>query len=175
MLKNVKEQAKKYKVLNEIALKNEVAVFGSSYLYEFPFYEFMQGRITDYAVYNRSIDGMKIAEAVEVAEECLKGLNPAIILLSVGEEDGEEESVFLQYAALIKQLRKNHEHSKLYVMQTYGKGEEYCRRVKRIAENEGAEYVEIGDEEKIRRVFSRLSAYFHRSGISFTDAFGMGG
>lgn len=175
MLKDVKEKAKKYTIINDVALKNEVAVFGSTYLYNFPFYELMQGHITDYAVYNRSIEGMKVSEAAEAADDCLKNLDPAIILISLGEEDDDSEETFTAYSELLKKIKAAHRSAKIYVMQTFGKDGEFCDKVKNVAERNGVEYVEVGNEEKIRSVFSRLSAYFHRAGISFSDAFGVGG
>lgn len=174
MLKDVKEKAKKYTIINDVALKDEVAVFGSTYLYNFPFYELMQGHITDYAVYNRSIEGMKISEAVEAVDDCLKNLDPAIILISLGEEDDDSEKTFVAYSELLKKIKSTHYSARIYVMQTFGKDGEFCDKVKTVAERNGVEYVEVGNEAKIKSVFARLSAYFHRSGISFSDAFGVG-
>ncbi len=173
MLKDVKEKAKKYTIINDVALKNEVAVFGSTYLYNFPFYELIQGHITDYAVYNRSIEGMKISEAVEAVNDCLKNLDPAIILVSLGEDDDDSAKTFAAYSELLKKIKAEHRTARIYVMQTFGKDGEFCDKVRNVAERNGVEYVEVGDEEKIRSVFARLSAYFHRAGISFSDAFGV--
>ena len=44
----ISEKVKFYKEFNELAVKGEIAVFGSTYSAEFPFYELIQGR-ADYA------------------------------------------------------------------------------------------------------------------------------
>ncbi len=174
MREDIKEKAKKYKILNEVALKNEVVILGSSYMFDFPFYEFMQGHITDYAVYNRSIEGLKIKEATETVEDSLKYLSPGIILVALGEEDEETEESIADYRALVKKLKSLYKNCKIYIMQPYGKSETFCYRIKRIAEENGLEYVEMSGVVGLNRVFGRLSAYFHREGISFSDAFGRG-
>ena len=63
MEKTVFETAKAFRALNEMAMKDQVAIFGSDYLCDFPFYDLMQGRVTDYVIYNRSIKGLTVKDA----------------------------------------------------------------------------------------------------------------
>ena len=113
MEKNVFETAKAFRALNEMAMKDQVAIFGSDYLCDFPFYDLMQGRVTDYVIYNRSIKGLTVKDAAAVAEDALKHLAPRIVLVSFGENEVMDDKFFENYSLLMKKLASLFSRSKI--------------------------------------------------------------
>ena len=97
MKTSVQEKANAYKGINEIALKGEIVIFGSSYMANFPFYELINKFHLDSAVYNRSIDGMTAAEAEELLRSCVLEIAPRKIFLQLGEADGSKAEVLHHY------------------------------------------------------------------------------
>lgn len=171
MEKSVFEKAKSFKVLNEMAIKEQVAIFGSDYLCSFPFYDLMQGRVTDYVVYNRSIKGLTVKDAAEVAEDALKHLSPRIILVSFGENEIMDDKFFENYCALMKKLATIFRNSKICLLQKMHEDETVVKKLKKVAEDGRAEFIstdEFGDE---KTVFGRLSGFFRDGKMSFADAF----
>lgn len=172
MKKDLSEKAKGFVTLNEMAIKGEVAVFGSDYLYDFPFYDFMQGTVTDYVVYNRSLEGLTVSEAKNLYEYCLKSLDPKTILLSFGDTETIDEKFYQDYSELIKKVTSSYPHAKVYVMQTPNKDEQTNERIKRLVAGTTAQYVSLDPEEtSLPEVFRRLSNFFRGGKISFCDAF----
>ncbi len=99
-METIEERAKKYKVLNKLAVKGEAVVFGSDYLSDFPFYTLMQKRVSDYAVYNRSLENLTVKQAKSVVDDCLKYLAPSNILISFGENETANEEFLQDYDEL---------------------------------------------------------------------------
>ncbi len=174
MFGDFEEKAKKYKNLNETAIKHEVAVFGSDYLYSFPFYDYMQGKVTDYVVYNRSMEGLTVSEAIEVFPDCVKNLLPDTVLVSFGENEPADDKFFSDYDKLIKKIFSVCPSSRICVLATVGKDEEFDEKVKRIAKANRVNYIcsakEAVSEEGL---FKRMSSFFRGGKISFADAFGI--
>ena len=69
-------RAKAFEELNDLALKGEIVVFGSTYMAQFPFYELINRSCLETAVYNRSIPHMTLPEALELLPDCVLALEP---------------------------------------------------------------------------------------------------
>ena len=60
MQEKVKIKANAFKNVNELALKNEIVIYGSTYMANFPFYELSKKIKLENAIYNRSIEDLTI-------------------------------------------------------------------------------------------------------------------
>ena len=87
MKESVKTTANAIIGLNDITLKGEIAIFGSTYMANFPLYEFINKCQLESAVYNRSIEGLTIEDALHIVEDCIIAIAPQKIFISLGEED----------------------------------------------------------------------------------------
>lgn len=171
-MNTVEEKAKRYKILNRLAIKGETAIFGSDYLYDFPFYTFTQKRASDYVVYNRSIEGLTVKRAKDVAEDCLKRLEPKNVLVSFGENELMNEEFYGDYGELISVIRKTFKTARICILQTRG-SDKYCaNRLNAIAKQFGADFISINEKEETESsLFGKMSSFFRRGKISFVDAF----
>ena len=171
-METIEEKAKKFKILNELAVKGETAVFGSDYLCDFPFYTLMQKRVSDYAVYNRSIEGLTVKEAKNVVEDCLKYLTPENILVSFGENEVLNEEFYADYKELILKIRKLYKNAKLCILQTRGSDKECEDRLKKLADEAHATFIPVTKStESDKALFGEMSSFFRHGKISFLDAF----
>ena len=81
MKESVKIAADAMVGLNDITLKGEIVVFGSTYMSKFPLYELINKSRLEYAVYNRSIAGLTVKEALEIVRDCIYTLTQLMNLL----------------------------------------------------------------------------------------------
>ena len=81
MREYVKVKEKSFTALNDLALQDEIVVFGSTYMAGFPFYELINKCRLEHAVYNRSIEGMSVQEAEEVLNVAVLALHPRKVFL----------------------------------------------------------------------------------------------
>ena len=165
------EQAKNYKTLNKAASEHGVVIFGSSYLHSFPFYDLMQGRVFDYAVYNRSIEGLTVSEAITVLDDCVNGLFPDTILVSFGENEPTNEKFFADYDNLIKKIKMTCPACKICILPAHGKDKEYTLKLKALAEANSTEFIPLQEGASDESLFKRMSGFFRNGKISFADAF----
>lgn len=93
------------KGLGDISLKGEILIFGSTYMPRFPLYELINGSQLECAVYNRSIEGVTLVEALEIMENCVLPMRPRKLFLALGEEDEKEPNAFDLYRAVVDQIR----------------------------------------------------------------------
>ncbi len=171
-METIEERAQKYKVLNKLAVKGEAVVFGSDYLSDFPFYTLMQKRVSDYAVYNRSLESLTVKQAKSVVDDCLKYLAPSNILISFGENETANEEFLQDYDELIAKICKDYASAKVAVLQTVGSDDDFAAKVKEIAEKNGAMFIAVNPNAKDdMEVFAEMSSFFRRGKISFWDAF----
>ena len=84
MLKN---EIKKYQVLNKLADLNGTVIFGGTEDREIPLCELKQAFELDSKLYNRSIAELSIENALEIYDACVAPLQPECILLHIGDAD----------------------------------------------------------------------------------------
>ena len=83
MKENVKLSANGMIGINDLMLKGEIVVFGSTYMANFPLYEFINKYHFENAIYNRSIAGLTTSEALEIVQDCIISINPAKIFIAL--------------------------------------------------------------------------------------------
>ena len=159
--------AKKYKDLNEYAEKNQVVVFGDKYLADFPFYDLMQGKITDYAVYNRSLNCLTLKDAAEVVEYCLYHLAPVAVLLHF-EGAPQDETFRSQYYSLIEKVRSVHKKCRIGLLDRAAQQNPAIENIARITK---CEYIHVPEDSDAKGAFRKMDAFFRGGKISFWDAF----
>lgn len=160
-------EAKKYKDLNEYAEKNQVVVFGDKYLADFPFYDLMQGKITDYAVYNRSLSLLTLEDAAGVVEYCLYHLAPVAVLIHF--EDAPQDDAFRdRYYSLIEKIRSVNKKCRICLLE---RAPQQNHAIENIARATKCEYIHVPESSDVKSAFRKMDAFFRGGKISFWDAF----
>ena len=180
MKEAVLKKANAVRGLNEFALRGEIVIFGSTYMANFPFYELAKKSRLENAIYNRSIEGMTLAEAKELLEICVFPLRPAKLFLAFGEEEIEEMGEAIEsYGEIVQKIRERLPLTKLYLV---------CDDTQvQKALNEALEL--LCDGKWVRRIvlpaqnpckkieyrqrFKMLSSFFRDGRITMSDAFAM--
>ena len=175
----VQEKANAYKGINEIALKGEIVVFGSSYMANFPFYELINKCHLDSAVYNRSIDGMTSEEAEELLSPCVLDIAPKKIFLQLGESDGSRDDVLRHYRAIIRIVRAQLPDTKIYLIGLPSKSELASQMndlLKSLCDDKKTRFIPFSYQRQDLKSqyisqFKQLAQYFRERPIDMMDAF----
>ena len=59
-----------FQYYNLITMKGEIVIYGSTFMANFPFYELIQNQLFSNAIYNRSIEGLTLADAELGLQSC---------------------------------------------------------------------------------------------------------
>lgn len=179
MKEAVLKRANVIKEFNEFALKGEIVIFGSTYMANFPFYELINKSRLENAVYNRSIEGMTVAEADELLETCVFTLKPKKLFLSLGEADIGNEKAIAQYEALVRKVRTHLPFSRVYLIRLEGNGvwqKQFNQVLSSLCDDKHV--IEIGfparkteKETEYKSRFKLLSSFFRNGGLTMSDAF----
>ncbi|MBQ7794773.1 MAG: hypothetical protein IJ366_09705 [Clostridia bacterium] len=166
-----------YKVFNDITLKNEIIIFGSSFMANFPFYELAHKYLLSNAIYNRSIDGLTLAEADEILENCVLKAKPSKVFYALGEKDAENEMSLTIYEDILHKTKASLPDCKIYVLSlpdVNGKYDNYNSRLKKLCEKANAVFISLNYNNSHSGIYRQLSLFF-RTGraITFSEAFQM--
>ena len=112
---------KKYTALNEFAEQNGIVIFGGSEDREIPLCELKQAFALESRLYNRSVSGLSITDAIRTYDACVAPLDPEIVLLHIGDADRllfqENSAVFDQkYCELIAHIRSLNKNCRIAVI-----------------------------------------------------------
>ena len=124
MREEFNKKIRMYESVNDVTLKGEIVVFGSSFTANFPFYELAQKYVLSYAVYNRSIDGMTLAEAEQGLDVCVLNVKPYKIFLALGECDLDNLSAMTVYRRILAKIALKLPNAKVYVLPVLNNGDE---------------------------------------------------
>lgn len=146
-------EIKKYQALNELAEQNGVVILGGTEDKEIPLCELKQAFELNSKLYNRSIAGLSINNALEIYNTCIASLNPETILLHIGIDDlkffEENPSSFYQkYSELIQHIKTLNKKCTVAIISLKNHEEnatisEINKHLKYIAESEQCEYGDI--------------------------------
>lgn len=170
MRSSILEKSKVYKICNDIALKNEIVIFGSTYTANFPFYELSQKYYLNNAIYNRSIEGMTIEEAEGVLDDCVLNMKPSKIFLSVGECDRLDENSVTLYREIVVKIKKALPQAEVYVL-SVGNNTAFNNSLKEICTEFNLKYIWIDWGRSYEAVFKQLACFFRNERITYCDAF----
>jgi hypothetical protein len=180
MKESVLKKARDMKAVNEISLKGEIVIFGSTEMAKFPFYELASKCRLENAVYNRSIEGMTVAEAGELLQDCVVALRPAKVFLALGEEDEGDPLAIGRYNAIVDQLHTALPRAELYLISLDGESEFAKRFNQNISEREERRihvlrFARVNGSYLLqcKAKFKQLCCFFRRRSLSEADAFAM--
>ncbi|MBQ8885000.1 MAG: hypothetical protein IJY62_01305 [Clostridia bacterium] len=181
MKENVKLSANAMIGINDLILKGEIVLFGSTYMAKFPLYEFINKHHFENAVYNRSIAGLTTSEALEIVQDCIISIRPSKIFIALGEEDENNIDTIKQYNQIIKRIQFALPKSKIYLICLQGNTP--------YVEKFNANILSLCDNKKIRNIrlvssssteanlykmqFKQLSCFFRDKPLTMVEAFAM--
>ena len=161
----VAEKVRAFEALNDLSLKGEIVVLGSTYMAEFPFYELINRCRLENAVYNRSIEGLTVSEAAEILPAAVLELRPAKVFLCF-DEGAEPQG----YEALIRQLLAALPDAAIYLV---GRSAGEAARLAPLCDGKRVRYVGLPSAGGYQAAFKRLCCFFRRRPIDMADAFAM--
>jgi len=156
----MKSEFLKYKTLNELAEKNGIVVFGGSEDISVPLGELKQAFGIDSKMYNRSISGLSISEAVSAYDACVAPLMPETVLIHIGSADidsfQKNSSAFDQkYRELIAHIRSLDRNCRIAIVSLKNDEDDTViadmnKHLQYIADSERCEYGNIS----VKRVWN---------------------
>lgn len=176
MKSEVLKKSEAHKVFNDIVLKNEIVIFGSTYMAEFPFYELEHKYLLSNAIYNRSITSLTTEEALEILDFSVFGARPAKIFYALGECDISYDDSFIStYEDILKKTKKVLPQSKIYVLSVPSDDEKtnVNHRLSALCKSLDAEFIPINYKSSYSSLFRRLSPFFRSKALTFLEAFKM--
>ena len=179
MQEKVKLKANAFKNANELAIKNEIVIYGSTYMANFPFYELSKKIKLENAVYNRSIEGLTISEALNLLQVCVLDLSPAKIFIALGEEDYNLLDAIYNYNSIIKQIRYKLPQTEIYLIclnKTDEKATLFNKNIHAHCDGKKVFCIKfnqssLSNPEQYKKRFKELCCFFRSSHITTADAF----
>ncbi len=118
------EKVKKYSILNQLALKGQTVLVGSSLMEFFPINELQQTLQRNYCIYNRGIAGYVTADLLASMEACIFELEPTKLFINIGTNDisasdYELEHLIASYNKILTQIANRLPACRVYVMAYY--------------------------------------------------------
>ena len=182
MKEAVRIQANAMKKINDLTIQGEIVIFGSTYMSSFPLYELVNKCTFENAIYNRSIEGLTINEALEIVDDCVVDLHPNKLFLALGEEDENDPNAIKEYIALISKLRSQLPKCNLYLIGLTGIGpfaEAFNKNIKSLCNEKSITYINfitknVSESTLYKLRFKQLSRFFRNKPLTMHDAFEMG-
>ncbi len=179
MKEYVRSKANSMKKINDLALPGEVVIFGSTYMSEFPIYELTNKCKSENAIYNRSIKGLTVKEAIEILDDCVVDIHPNKVFIALGEEDECNPKAASEYADLISAIRQKLPKSVIILiglMNGSSFAENFNKSILSLCDNKKVKYVELvkkGPSENalFKAQFKQISCFFRTKPITMGDAF----
>lgn len=104
------DEIKRYAQLNELAKSGGIVIFGGKSDKNIPLCELRQAFSISETLYNRSIDGLSVANAAEVYDACVAPICPETVILHIGEADIDSFEIApaefdIKYTELIRHIK----------------------------------------------------------------------
>ncbi len=179
MKESVLKKAAAFRGINELTLRGEIVIFGSTYMANFPFYELINKSRLECAVYNRSIAEMTLKEAREVLEDCVLAIKPGKIFLSLGEEDLQSRDATEDYADIVRTVRRELPDAELFLITVPASGakaDALNACILRLCDGKHIRAIRFTprrctDAARYRSQFLELCCFFRPQPIAFSDVF----
>ena len=147
----------KYKALNQLAEADGIVIFGGATDVSIPLGELEQAFALSDHIYNRSIAGLSVKDALSVYDECVAPIAPETVLIHIGEADRkffeEHPSEFdNKYRELLSHIKSQNKKCRIAVisLRNYESNpqiEEINKHLKYIADFEKCEYGNIANKK----------------------------
>lgn len=177
MKESLERTVKEIKAINDITLKNEIVVFGSSYMKNFPFYELVNKCKLENAVYNRSIEDLTLYDALEVLQDCVLDIHPSKVFLCFGEKEYENLKSVDIYKEIVCKIRKTLPKTKIYLIELpEEKLNVFNEKVRAICDNKNVVSIKLTAKNTTavgvyKEQFKQLSCFFRDKLITLTEIF----
>lgn len=181
MREETKEKLNMFKVYNDITLKNEIVIFGSTYTAGFPFYELSQKYMFNNAIYNRSIKNLTLAEAEECLFDCVLTIKPSKLFLSLGEYDTNNSEAMCSYEKIINKIKDKLPNATLYIIPIHNKvngSEQFNNELRKLCKKTNINYLDLkytahNKDISYNNIFKQMTCFFRKAPITFAEAFSM--
>lgn len=161
-------QIKRYKALNSLAEKGGVVILGGDRDLGIPLCELRQAFDIEARLYNRSLAGLSVLDAIAVYDACVAELEPDTLLLHLGAADlelVETDPVTFDraYRALVEHVQNSCPDCRIAIVSLAdGRDERYGavdRHLRHIAESEQCSFADtaahsVWNPRETRRVMS---------------------
>ena len=182
MKESVRIQANAMRKINDLIMQGEIVIFGSTYMSNFPLYELVNKCTFENAIYNRSIEGLTINEALEIVDDCVVDLHPNKLFLALGEEDKNNPNAIEDYITLVSTLHSQLPKCNLYLIGLTGIGsfvETFNKNIKSLCNEKSIIYINfitkyVSESTLYKVRFKQLSSFFRNKPLNMHDAFEMG-
>lgn len=167
--------------LNDITLKGEIVVFGSTYMSKFPLYELINKSRLEYAVYNRSIAGLTVKEALEIVRDCIISIRPSKVFVALGEEDEKNENAIKYYNEIVQKMRAEMPKCQIFLIGLLGDGEyekEFNDNMRSLCDNKNVRYIRfvspaLSNMGVYKARFKQMSCFFRNEPLNVSQVFAM--
>ena len=179
-------EAEEYCRLNELAVRNGIVLFGSTFAKEIPVGELRQAFNLDCNIYNRSFADVSVFDAEALLIKCAESLAPSKILLQLGETDLERgyrsvPEIIAAYDSLVKSIKKRNRFTDIVIVSVCENSNdiqplEFNSQLEDMAKKNKCKFADISnaasDRMPVVKAFSMLKR-FMRNGITFCEAMNM--
>ena len=179
MKEYVRAKANSMKKINDLALPGEIVIFGSTYMSEFPIYELINKCKSENAVYNRSVKGLTVKEAIEILDDCVVNIRPSKIFIALGEEDESNPNAVSEYADLISAIRQKLPEVMIFLIGLTNESsfaKNFNKSMLSLCDNKNVKYIDFvkkapSENALFKAQFKQISCFFRTKTITLSDAF----
>ena len=150
----MEKQIKLYRSLNALANAGGCVIFGGADDRTIPLGELKETFELQGSYYNRSFDGLRISNAVDLFDRCVAPLAPGEVYLHIGQNDLTEDSaVFAQkYTALVQHIRSTDKKCGIIIVGLKNPDndpavEQLNKQLAVIAQNECCDFCDIAKQQ----------------------------
>ena len=181
MNENIKLSVNAMIGINELALKGEIVVFGSTYMAHFPLHELINKYHFENAIYNRSIAGLTMNDALEIVQDCIISIKPSKIFIALGEEDENNDDAIKHYNQILKLIQSALPKSKIYLISLQGNTpyvEKFNSNILSLCDNKKILNIQFvssssAKTDVYKAQFKQLSCFFRDKPLTMAEAFTM--
>ena len=148
-------ELKRYEVLNELAERGGIVIFGATEDVKIPVGELKQAFAIEEKIYNRSMNGLSVVDAKTIYDACVAPIVPETLLLHIGENDiqsfKENAGEFVQrYTQFITHIKSVNETCRIAIvsLRNYENDDvakELNLQLKYIADSQRCEFADIAN------------------------------
>lgn len=181
MKESVKLSANAMIGVNDLTLKNEIVVFGSTYMANFPLYELINKYHFENAIYNRSISGLTTSEALEIVHDCIISISPTKIFIALGEEDINNANAIKEYNQVVRLIQSALPKSKIYLVSLQGDTpyvKKFNANILSLCDNKKIWNISFNCSSSVKsntykEQFKQLVCFFRDKSLTMVEAFTM--